>query len=146
MRGWGLRIFLAGIMQGSRRERDIVSQDYRAQLTQLLRHHLDGVEIVDPFALHPGSVDYSHDDGQRAFLSMAEEAGRSDALIAYLPEASMGTAIEIWQAYNRRRAVFVISPLDQNWVVRFLSTRVFASIDEFVDFVASGEFRHAINA
>lgn len=131
-------------MQGSRRERDIVSQDYRAQLTQLLRRHLDGVEIVDPFALHPGSVDYSQAEGQRAFLNMAEEAGRSDALIAYLPEASMGTAIEIWQAYSRRRAVFIISPLDQNWVVRFLSTRLFASIDDFAEFVAAGEFRRAI--
>jgi hypothetical protein len=139
-----LRIFLAGIMQGSRRERDIVSQDYRAQLTQLLRRHLDDVEIVDPFALHPGSVDYSHDEGQRAFLSMAEEAGRCDVVIAYLPEASMGSAIEIWQAYSRRRAVFIISPLDQNWVVRFLSTRLFAGIDEFAEFVASGEFRRAI--
>lgn len=141
-----MRIFLAGIMQGSRAGKGIVSQDYRARLAQLLRQHLDRVEIVDPFALHPNSVDYDFEEGKQTLISLAEEAGRSDVLIAFLPEASMGTAVEIWQAYRNRRMIFTISPLRENWVIRFLSTRVFADLNQFVDFVASGDFQRAIEA
>ena len=79
-------------------------------------------------------------------LSLAAEAGQSDALIAYLPEASMGTAIEIWQAYVNRRVIFTISPLSRNWVVRFLSNRVFADLEQFAQFVASGEFKRAVES
>ena len=141
-----MRIFLAGIMQGSRAEKGIAAQDYRAELTRILRQHLDGVEIVDPFALHPDSVDYSDDAGKRTFLGLTKAAEEAEVLIAYLPEASMGTAIEIWQAYNNRRKIFTISPLGENWVVKFLSSRVFVDLDEFAEFVASGEFRRAVES
>ena len=139
-----MRIFLAGIMQGSRAEKGIAAQDYRTRLAQALRRHLDGLEIVDPFALHPTSVEYSFEDGRQTFLALSEEAGRCDVVIAYLPEASMGTAIEIWEAYRNRRTIYTISPLRENWVIKFLSTRVFAELDQFVDFVASGEFEREV--
>jgi hypothetical protein len=131
-------------MQGSQRGKSIAAQDYRSELTRLLRRHLNGAEIVDPFALHPKSVDYSLEEGRRTLIDLAEEAGRSDVVVAFLPEASMGTALEIWQAYRRQRKVFTISPLSENWVVRFLSTRVFATFEEFSDFVASGEFQRTV--
>ena len=114
-----MRVFIAGIMQGSRRGPGIADQDYRSQLTQVLRERLDGVEIVDPYALHPDSVDYSFEEGKQTFLSLNEEAGRADVVVAFLPEASMGTAIEMWQAYLNRRVIFTISPLRENWVVQF---------------------------
>lgn len=139
-----MRIFLAGIMQGSRREMSIAEQDYRGQLDAMLRRHLNGVEIVDPFALHPNSVNYSPDEGRRTLFDMMEEAAGCDALVAYLPEASMGTALEMWRAYQNGRCVFAISPLSENWVVKFLSTRVFASLDAFREFVASGAFERAV--
>jgi len=141
-----VRVFLAGIMQGSRAGTGIAAQDYRGELTRILRQHLDGVEIVDPLALHPASVEYSYDDGKQTLLSLAAEAAQSDALIAYLPEASMGTAIEIWQAYVNRRVIFTISSLSGNWVVRFLSNRVFADLEQFAQFVASGEFKRAVES
>lgn len=131
-------------MQGSRREKGITAQDYRAQLTQLFARHLDGVEIVDPYALHPNSVEYTFEEGRRTLLSLAQAAGQADAVVAYLPEASMGTALEIWQAYQHRRKIFTISPLGENWVVKFLSTRVFARYEDFERFVASGEFQRAM--
>jgi len=135
-----MRIFLAGIMQGSRAEKGIAAQDYRARLTQMLHRSLDGIEIIDPFVLHPDSVEYSFEQGRRTLLALSEEAGRCDVVIAYLPEASMGTAIEMWEAYRSRRIIYTISPLRENWVIKFLSTRVFADWDQFADFVASGEF------
>ena len=59
-------------------------------------------------------------------------AATADVLVAYVPEASMGTAIEMWQAFKAGAHVFTISPLAENWVVKFLSQRVFATLDEFV--------------
>ena len=70
---------------------------------------------------------------------MAAEAARADVLIAYLPEASMGTAVEMWEAHRAGKPVLTISPLAENWVVRFLSTRVFPSLVAFESFVAEGE-------
>jgi len=139
-----MRIFLAGVMQGSRLEKSIAAQAYRSELTQLLRQHLDGVEIVDPFALHPKSVDYSFEVGRQTLIDLAQAAGQCDVVVAYLPEASMGTAVEIWQAYQHKRKVFTISPLSENWIVKFLSTRVFATLGDFSEFVATGEFQRAV--
>jgi hypothetical protein len=50
----------------------------------------------------------------------------------------MGTAIEMWHGYQRGIPIFTISPLGENWVVKLLSRRVFASLEDFGDFVASG--------
>jgi hypothetical protein len=50
----------------------------------------------------------------------------------------MGTAIEMWQAYGAGARILSISPMSENWVVKFLSERVFATMEEFADFVASG--------
>jgi len=141
-----VRIFIAGIMQGSRREKSIAAQDYRAQLTQVLRRHLDDVDIIDPFVLHPQSVTYTPEVARQTLLALAEEAGDADVLIAFVPEASMGTAIEMWRAYCRQRLIYTISPLNENWVVRSLSTRVFPTPEAFMAFVASGEFRRAIES
>jgi hypothetical protein len=37
-----------------------------------------------------------------------------------------------------------ISPLTENWVIKLLSHRVFATLDEFTQFVARGELETAI--
>ena len=50
----------------------------------------------------------------------------------------MGTAIEMYAAREARRAVITISPLGGNWSIKFLSDRLFADIDAFEAFAASG--------
>jgi molybdopterin converting factor small subunit len=140
------RIFIAGVMQGSRRENGMSEQDYRREIGAWLEAHLPNVEIVDPFTLHPNSLSYGDDDARQTLIGLAQEAGRADALIAYVPEASMGTALEMWVAYQNRRPVFTISPLTYNWVVKGLSTCVFANIDEFRAYVASGDFERVLRA
>ena len=45
---------------------------------------------------------------ERTLLEMAEEAARADVLIAYVPEASMGTAVEIWEAYRAGKPILTI--------------------------------------
>lgn len=66
-----------------------------------------------------------------------KKAGESDLLIAYLPSASMGTAIEIWNAFNSNKPVIVISPLNLNWVIRFCADKICESIEDFVEYTES---------
>jgi len=135
-----LRFFIAGIMQGSCAGVGIHDQSYREAIRTAIRAHFAEVEIIDPIELHPDAgLSYGPEEAKQAMLELAEEAARADVLIAYCPEASMGTAVEMWQAYQAAKPVFTISPLAENWVVKFLSARVFSSLEAFESFVAEGE-------
>jgi molybdopterin converting factor small subunit len=138
------RVFIGGIMQGSRRENTIDAQDYRWLIGQCLRTHLPNVEVIDPLELHPNSVAYDTDEARRTLIALTQIAGQSDAAVVFVPEASMGTALEMWEAYRGGKPIFAISPLIYNWVVRCLATRVFANIEEFCAFVASGDFERSL--
>jgi molybdopterin converting factor small subunit len=138
------RVFIGGIMQGSRRENTIDAQDYRRIIGDCLRAQLAQVEVIDPFQLHPDSVAYERAQARQTLITLAHEAGRADAVIAFVPEASMGTALEMWEAYRGRKPIFTISPLQHNWVVQCLSTRVFDNIEEFCAYVNSGDFERAL--
>jgi hypothetical protein len=133
-----MRVFIAGIMQGSRTDGGIDAQDYRREIAQIVRRHVPGVEVLDPFELHADGVSYSPAQAKQTLLEMAALAGQADVLVAYVPSASMGTAIEMWNAYQRGRRVYSISPLEDNWVVRSLSECVFPDTATFATFVASG--------
>ena len=127
-------------MQGSRTDVGIHDQSYRVAVRAAIRARFPEAEIIDPIELHPDSgLSYGPEEARRAMLELAAEAARADVLIAYLPEASMGTAVEMWQAYRAGRPILTISPLGENWVVKFLSTRVFPSLGAFESFVAEGE-------
>jgi hypothetical protein len=133
-----VRLFLAGIMQGSRLDNGIHSQDYREVIKSALQARYQDVELFCPFETHPTSVDYDEATGKRTFLELIQTAAEADGVIAYVPEASMGTAIEIWEAYLAGKPVFTISPLSANWAIRFLSTEMFDDLDAFVGFVEAG--------
>jgi hypothetical protein len=136
--GEAMRVFIAGIMQGSRTDRYIDDQGYRITITNLVRARFPAAEIVDPWALHPNSVDYGPQEGKRTLLALIAEAARCDLLIAYLPLASMGTALEIWEAHKAGKKIVAISPLQGNWVVKFLSDVVVDDLDAFREFVERG--------
>ena len=133
-----MKFFLAGIMQGSRLDNGIHSQDYRKIIRSTLALQYPDIELVCPFEMHPNSVAYDAATGKRTFLDTIAIAAACDAVIAYVPEASMGTAIEIWEAYQAGKPVYTISPLASNWALRFLSTQLFHDLQEFVDFVIRG--------
>jgi len=130
-----LRFFIAGIMQGSRQDPDICSQDYRTAIREIILQKYPQAEIICPFDLYPESPYYGPEDGKRTFLDLVNRAKEADFLIAYLPEASMGTAIEMWQAYGEGVPILSISPMAENWVIKFLSARTFATLQEFAEFV-----------
>jgi hypothetical protein len=62
-----------------------------------------------------------------------------DVLLAFLPSASMGTAIEMWEAFQHGAAVFSISPMTHNWAVKYLSHGIYADEAEFLAALGSGE-------
>jgi molybdopterin synthase sulfur carrier subunit len=136
--GAPVRVFIAGIMQGSRLDDGIVDQGYRERLGAALAAHLPEVEVFDPIRIYPGSVTYSPDQARAALFDLARIAGLCDVLVAFAPEASMGTAIEMWEARRAGARVYTISPMRANWVVAHLSDRVFDTLEEFVAFVEGG--------
>jgi len=135
-----MRIFLAGIMQGSMLEAALHAQDYRGRLRDLLAAHLQGVEIYDPLADHGESLGYDEDLGRSVFLRHNQMCRETDVVLAFIPEASMGTAIEIWEAHRHGRLVVTISPLVHNWAVRFLSDLRYETLEEFEMELVSGRF------
>lgn len=128
-------IFIAGIIQGSKKGKVLHNQDYRKRLKQILSRYFPKAQIIDPVAVHPESVYYTYQTGKKVFHNSIKEALASDLVIAYLPEASMGTAIEMWECHIKKVPVWAISPLKENWVVKFLSKKVFSSTKELESYL-----------
>jgi hypothetical protein len=116
----------------------VTDQGYREFITRILQDNLADAVVIDPWALHPSSEQYSIERARETFKDMNALAGQADVLVAYVPEASMGTAVEMWQAYSNGARVYCISPLAQNWVVKLLSSRLFPTIEAFEKFVRTG--------
>ena len=133
-----MRVFLAGIMQGSNDHDGVHAQDYRAYLAGLLRAHVPGVEVFDPWAVYPDSPSYPDDQVRTVLVANIQEAAASDLVIAYLPQASMGTALEMWEAWRAGVPVIAISPLAANWVVRTCAVQRFATLEEFAGALQAG--------
>lgn len=136
-----MKIFLAGIMQGSHLGAALHNQNYRQHLKSLLAKHWPEAEIYDPLADHGDSLEYDDEQGRAVFMKHNEMCSEVDVLIAVVPEASMGTAIEMWQAHRAGRFVIAISPLSHNWAVRFLSDVVYEDVERFGSELASGKLQ-----
>jgi hypothetical protein len=135
-----MRVFIAGVMQGSRTDHLIDDQDYRQRITEALTTHVPGVRIIDPFELNPDSVDYDGDKSRQTFLKNTAKAADVDVLIAYLPTASMGTAIEMWIAFGASKHIVVASPLKHNWVIQVTADQVLPDLDSLITTIENGGF------
>ena len=135
-----MRVFIAGIMQGSRLDKDVEDQGYRERIAEAIRGRVPDADILDPWELYPDSPTYDDERGKQVYLSLNDAAATADILIAYVPQASMGTAIEMWQAFQAGARIYTVSPLTENWVIKFLSDRVFATLAEFTQFVERDGF------
>jgi hypothetical protein len=140
-----MRFFLAGIMQGSHVTAALHDQDYRQRLEGLLAKHLPGATVYDPLADHRNSLDYDADRGREVFFHHLQLCREVDVVLAFAPEASMGTAIEMWEAYRNGRVVITVSPMKLNWAVKFLSHQVYADLDEFEQALTSGQVARGID-
>ena len=130
-----MKIFIAGIMQGSIKGKGIQEQDYRSMIKKSLAINHPDAEIVDPYSLFPDSVQYDDQRSKETLFAMAAQAESADYLIAYLPEASLGTALEMIRAYDNGKTVLCISPLEKSWFIRAVSSKVFLSLDDFCTWI-----------
>src|SRR5579884_2343645 len=133
-----MRVFLAGIIQGSYQGLELHDQSYRERLKAIFRTYLPDAETCCPIEMHPSGVGYAPEQQRQAFFELVETASQADLVIAYLPEASLGTAIEMWEAYHHGRVVVTITPMRENWVINLLSQAVLPSIEAFEAFVREG--------
>jgi hypothetical protein len=143
-----MRIFLAGIMQGSHVAALVHDQHYRDALRDVVQQRWPAAEVYDPFAGHGNSVGYDLERAREVFEGHVQMCREFDLVIAYVPEASMGTAIEVWEAHRHGRPVITITPLVHNWVVQLTSLAVYRDQDAFTVALESGEIdrlltRHA---
>jgi hypothetical protein len=137
-------IFIAGIIQGSCLGKDICQQEYRSELTTLLRDNFPDWNVFCPVENYPNSVNFPDEKASDAFFDLMGKAGKADVVIAYLPQASLGTAIELWQAHQAKKTIFTISPMSENWVIKFLPNKNFESLETFKAFVQNGDFKNII--
>jgi hypothetical protein len=134
-----MRVFIGGVMQASNYGKVLVDQSYRTRIAEALLARWPETEVLDPYALHPRSVDYDDGQARATLFGMMELAARSDLLIAFVPTASMGTALEMYVAYESGVPVITVSPLAENWVVKSLSRRVFPDIETLLTCLASSQ-------
>jgi nucleoside 2-deoxyribosyltransferase len=133
-----MRVFLAGIIQGSYQGLELHDQSYRDRLKDIFRIYLPDAETCCPIDMHPSGVDYPPEQQRQAFFELVETASQADLVVAYLPQASLGTAIEMWEAYHHGRPVVVITPMRENWVINLVASAVLPSIEAFERFVREG--------
>jgi nucleoside 2-deoxyribosyltransferase len=134
-----MQIFIAGIMQGARSDHLIDDQTYRVQITHAINAHLPEAHVYDPWALSPGSVDFDSETARNTFHTHLQQVENADALIAYLPRASMGTAMEMWQAYQNNVPILAVSPMQHHWAIRFTAHEVLPDLDSLMAYIAGGK-------
>ncbi|MGD9128597.1 MAG: hypothetical protein PVH19_14565 [Planctomycetia bacterium] len=139
-----MKFFLAGIMQGSLAEPELHDQDYRPRIKKMLQDQFPDAEIYDPLANHSDSINYDDTVGRMVFFNHNHMCRDVDVLIAFVPEASMGTAIEMWEANQYGATVITISPMAVNWAVKFLSHALYPHMEAFEWALESGAVRKLI--
>ncbi len=132
-----LRFFIAGIIQGSLPDQ-AHAQDYRNEIAAYVQAAFPGAHIFDPVVRYPSSLEYDDEAASQAFFNLMDLAGQTDVLIAFVPEASMGTAIELRNAHNAGALVVSVSKLYKNWVVRYLSDVAVEDLAGLEKFISSG--------
>jgi hypothetical protein len=139
-----MRFFLAGIMQGSHLGEVLHNQSYREQIKVLLAEHFPRCQVYDPLADHQDSLNYDDAQAREVFLAHNQLCREMDLLLAFVPEASMGTAIEMWEAYRHGAVVIAISPLVHNWAIKFCSDHVYSDLEAFQAGLESGHVHQLI--
>lgn len=131
--------FLAGVIQGSNHEMQVHSQDYRERIKHILAEKAPGYSVFCPVENHRHSVKYSNEEAREVFFGHLEVLKQSRVMIAYLPTASMGTAVEMEICRREGIPVVTISPMALNWVIRLYSHAVLPDLDAFADWLTPEE-------
>jgi len=138
--------FISGVMGGSstklHNKEDLASQDYRARISQIIgrvdpvAHVVDPMDrVVDRAASQGLTIDQllrapDNSTIRGAFEDVVDLASQCDVVISNLPEASMGSAVELWEAKKMGRTVLTVSPMAGNWLIRSVSDHNFSDLED----------------
>eukprot|EP00929_Paragymnodinium_shiwhaense_P013943 TRINITY_DN121795_c0_g1_i1.p2 TRINITY_DN121795_c0_g1~~TRINITY_DN121795_c0_g1_i1.p2 ORF type:complete len:165 (+),score=40.13 TRINITY_DN121795_c0_g1_i1:123-617(+) len=150
----GCSYFLSGVMQGQKTNgtniEGTVNQDYRQIIKDAVLAADATAKVVEPWDLVFAEVAkiYPKDTPQadmfkenahvrQCFGLCVDAAAAADVVISYLPEASMGSAVEIHAARAAGRQILIVAPgsIARNWVVRSYADHIFESIDELQEWL-----------
>lgn len=135
-----MKIIIVGLMQGNKQS-GIHDQSYRSVIAEALRKVVKEVEIIDPDKDHPGRLTYTFQQSKDMFFDYVNWSTKVDLVIAYIPEASMGTAVEIWEAHKSNVPIITVSTLTTNWVIKLLSTEILPTIDSLLEYITTERFK-----
>lgn len=133
-----MKVFIGGIMQGQRDDDQIDSQSYRTQITEAFQKHAPEISMIDPWALNPNSVNYDEDTARYTFHTMTRKVQEADLMIAYLPRVSMGTAMEMWEAFNAGIYIVAVSPYVHHWAIKFTANEILPDLDTLIADIENG--------
>ncbi len=133
-----MKVFIGGIMQGQRGDDQIDSQLYRIQITEAFQKHAPEIGLIDPWALNPNSVNYDETTARNTFHTMTRKVQEVDLMIAYLPRMSMGTAMEMWEAFNAGIYIVAVSPYIHNWAIRFTANEILPDMKTLIADIENG--------
>jgi hypothetical protein len=111
----------------------------------LLAKHFPAARIYDPLEDHENSLDYDAARGREVFLKHNRMCGQVDMVLAFVPEASMGTAIEMWEAHRHGRFVVCVSPLEHNWAIRFCSDALYPDVEALAMALENGDLQRQLD-
>jgi hypothetical protein len=140
-----MRIFLAGIIQGGLPGTSIHPQTYRDDLRQILDTVVPDAQLIEPHGENPDRLGWSQERQRAMFFDYVAKAGTADLLVAWLPEPSMGTAIEMYEAHRAGVPVLAVTPLQHTWAVFSTATQCFPDLSSLAAFVRGTEFRALID-
>ncbi|NQT25840.1 hypothetical protein HQ585_10820 [candidate division KSB1 bacterium] len=140
-----IRFFLAGIIQGSHQDNAVHDQSYRDRIRQVIEEAFIDSSVYCPVEEHPDSVTYDDNLAQKVFHRHIQLVREADVLIVFLPEASMGSGIEMWEAKQHHTFTVAITAMQANWVVRLFSNAICRSIEDFEAFMRSGAFNESLD-
>jgi hypothetical protein len=141
-----MRVFICGIIQGSISHFAVHEQAYRIRLRNLVGEYLPEAAIYCPVSLHPESLLYDEARAFSVFEESVEAARTSQLLVAYLPEASMGSAIEMWEAKKAGVKVVAITTLEHNWVVKYTADIIVKTIEEFEGLLKDSTIKRLVSS
>ncbi len=134
-----MKIFLGGIVHSGMSNPDTYDQSYRGIIKEQLRIHHPQVEIYccnDDRSSDPSKFECR--SPKENFEHFLQNVRTSKIFIGYLPYPSIGTAIELYNAYLHGVPTITITPLKMNWSIQAYSTHVFGTLEEFLDEIPKG--------
>lgn len=132
-------IYITGIQRGSKKE--LHPQTYRKQIIDAIRETWDSATLQCP------TIDESRDkeeqlkDTVKEFEQRLSLLKKANIIVAYIPEASMGSAIELYNASLRGKYVVTISPMRSNRIIRLFSHDIYDSVESFINACQVGKFK-----